>query len=444
MPAPLDLVLLGVPDSALEEQLSLAAARGDRSAVIFGTCYEPPVPALSSSGVPGPAAPGLRARLAAIAAGAGMALCGGGCMGFVNLAHALRAIGYMGPDPLPRRTLALVTHSRSVFSALLRTRRALGFTLAVSSGQELVTTAGEYARYALDLEETRVLVLVLEAVRLRRPASRSAGRGGRTRCARRLARRRRWRGAAMVAAHSGALAADDGGWEALAEAYGVHRVHDLNELADTAELFAIGRRAARTTRPRGGGDFSDWRSRASRRCMILAWNEPTRLISPSSSACRSRQSPRQPVTASPGLLDPGLEPVYLFYVWGTERSHAACSPARCSRSQRIPAVAAVALAVDLVAEFDGDRSYPLAVLDATERTTKPLVVLSGLASVVDPAVAADLPYRVGSPCSKGCAPACSPCATCWIMRIVNRVPVTIPPAPLSQAVLSQPQREKRA
>ena len=52
------------------------------------------------------------------------------------------------------------------------------------------------------------------------------------------------RGAAMVAAHSGALAADDGGWEALAEAYGVHRVHDLNEMADTLELFAIGRRAA--------------------------------------------------------------------------------------------------------------------------------------------------------------------------------------------------------
>ena len=51
------------------------------------------------------------------------------------------------------------------------------------------------------------------------------------------------RGQAMVAAHSGALAARDGGWEALADAYGVHRVGDLAELADTLELFAIGRRA---------------------------------------------------------------------------------------------------------------------------------------------------------------------------------------------------------
>src|ERR1700741_5415726 len=32
-----DLVLLAVPDTALEEQLTLAARRGDRSAVIYGS-----------------------------------------------------------------------------------------------------------------------------------------------------------------------------------------------------------------------------------------------------------------------------------------------------------------------------------------------------------------------------------------------------------------------
>ncbi len=52
-----------------------------------------------------------------------------------------------------------------MFSALLRTRRRLGFTVAVSSGQELVTTAAQYAGYALSLPETRVLALVLEAIR---------------------------------------------------------------------------------------------------------------------------------------------------------------------------------------------------------------------------------------------------------------------------------------
>ena len=94
-----------------------------------------------------------------------MAVCGAGCMGFVNVAHGLRAVGYVEPDPLPRGPVALITHSGSVFSALLRTRRGLGFTVAVSSGQELVTTAAQYVEYALGLPETRVLALVLEAIR---------------------------------------------------------------------------------------------------------------------------------------------------------------------------------------------------------------------------------------------------------------------------------------
>src|SRR5262249_5562527 len=103
------------------------------------------------------------------------------------------------------------------------TRRALGYTVAVSSGQELVTTAAQYARYALDLPQTRVLALVLEAMRdtgalqqvLEAAAVRqipvvmlTAGRSA--------------AGRALVTAHSGALAGADGAWEALADAYGVH------------------------------------------------------------------------------------------------------------------------------------------------------------------------------------------------------------------------------
>jgi predicted CoA-binding protein len=44
LPGPVDLVLLGVPDTALEALLMLAARRGDRSAVIFGNAHEPGPP----------------------------------------------------------------------------------------------------------------------------------------------------------------------------------------------------------------------------------------------------------------------------------------------------------------------------------------------------------------------------------------------------------------
>jgi acyl-CoA synthetase (NDP forming) len=53
-------------------------------------------------------------------------------------------------------------------------------------------------------------------------------------------------------------------------------------------------------------------------------------------------------------------------------------------------VAAVALAIDLVHELDGDQSYPLALRDAAEHTDKPVAVLSNLGSAIDLDVACQL------------------------------------------------------
>jgi acyl-CoA synthetase (NDP forming) len=249
LPEPMDLLLLGVPDSALAGQLRLAAGRGDRSAVIFGGAHDSSggnTPGRDGSDSDGSGRqPGLRAELTAIARGAGMALCGAGCMGFVNVSHGLRAVGYIEADELPGGPIALVTHSGSVFSAMLRTRRAIGFTVAVSSGQELVTSAAEYAQYALGLPRTRVLALVLEAMRdtgrLRRVLAEACRRDIPVVM---LTAGRSTSGRAMVAAHSGALAGADGAWEALAAAYGIHRVYDFAEMSDTLEVFAAGRRVS--------------------------------------------------------------------------------------------------------------------------------------------------------------------------------------------------------
>ena len=306
VPEPVDLVLLAVPDAALEAQLGTAAGRGDRSAVIFGSAFAPPS---------GP--PGLRDRLAATAASAGMAVCGAGCMGFVNVARGVRAIGYVEPDLSPG-PVALITHSGSVFSAMLRARRGFGFTLAVSSGQELVTTAAAYARYALGLAETRVLALVLEAIRdapdLRAvlghalaadvPVVLLSVGGSDT-------------GRALVSAHSGALAAADGAWEALAGAYGVHRVHDLAELADTLELFAADRRA-----PAHAGIATVHDSgleRAHVADLAAALGVPFGALGP-----RTR-------TRLAATLDPGLERLTPSTCGGPAATPSRCSPSACPR-----------------------------------------------------------------------------------------------------------------
>jgi acetate---CoA ligase (ADP-forming) len=371
LPEPVDLVLLGVPDPALEGELAAAAAHGDRSAVIFGSAFDVP-------GQP----PGLRDRLAKIADAAGMAVCGAGCMGFVNLARGLRAVGYLEPDPLPGGSVALVTHSGSVFSTMLRARRGFGFSLAVSSGQELVTTAADYARYALRQPGTRALALVLEAIRdadgLR---SALAGAAAAEVPVVLLTAGASGAGRELVAAHSGALAAADGAWEALADAYGVHRVRDLSELADTLELFTLARRPTRTPPCTGVGIATVHDSgleRAHVADLAAALDVP---FAPLGEATRARLA---------AALDPGLTPANPLDIWGTGRDAEAQLTEALAAMAAEPAVAAVAFAVDLVPEFDGDRSYETAVLAAARTTGKPVAILANLPAAIDPATAARL------------------------------------------------------
>jgi len=368
VPGAVDLVLLGVRDAALETELERAAERGDRSAVIFGGAHE----------LGTPAGPPLRDRLATIARRAGMALCGGGCMGFVNLEYGLRAIGYLEPDPLPRGPVAFVSHSGSAFSALLRSQRRIGFTIAVSAGQELVTSAASYLDYALDLPGTGIVAMLLETLRdpdaFRSALARAATRdvpvvaltvGGSA------------TGRTMVAAHSGALAGEDGAWEALFEAYGVIRVRDLDEMTDTLELFAAGRRAAVT--PPGGGIATVHDSGAERALVVDLAESLGVPFAPISGQTHDRLAE---------LLEPGLEPGNPLDAWGTGADAQNVFAGSLLALAGDEAVAAVAFGVDLVPEFDNDTDTQFAVTEALAGTSKPIAVLSNLHSSIDPVAAA--------------------------------------------------------
>jgi acyl-CoA synthetase (NDP forming) len=353
----------------MEDQLRLASARGDRSAVIYGSAFDEPG-----------AAPGSRrARLATVAEEGGLAVCGAGCMGFVNVHGGLRAIGYLEPDPLPAGPIALVTHSGSAFSALLRAERRLGWTLAVSSGQELVTTTADYLDYALELEGTRVVGLILETLRrpdaLRAALGRAAGAGVVVVA---LTVGGSPGGRAMVAAHSGALAGDDATWEALCDATGMIRVRDLAELTDTLELFGAGRRPGRRATGRRRGIASVHDSGAER---TLAVDLADRLGIPWAALGS------ETVERLDRLLDNGLEVDNPLDVWGTGAATREVLGGALRALSEDPAVEVVALAVDLVPELDGDTSYQDAVLDVWPATTTPVCVLSNLPSALDRTVA---------------------------------------------------------
>ena len=371
LPGPVDLAVLAVPNAALEAQLATAAGLGIPAAAIFASCLEPE---------------GLVEHLRAIAAGAGMAVCGGNGMGFFNLEQSLRVCGYPEPKDLEPGPVAVVSHSGSVFSALLHNARGLRFNLVVSAGNELVTSAAAYLGHALDLPSTRVAALFLETVRepaaFRAALAKAAARAipvvvlkvGRGQAAQ-----------AMVAAHSGALAGEEGAYQALFDAYGVAQVATLDELADTCELLA-GRRAHA-----GLGAIHD---SGGERAHLLDLAERVGVpLAAISEATRDRLA---------AVLEPGLPPTNPLDAWGTgndaDQIFAACIQALLDD----PATAALALNLDLTTEPTPDTSYTGLAVAAAASTDKPVAVLANLSSAADPVEAATL-RAAGVPVLEGTA-----------------------------------------
>lgn len=346
-----DLVLLGVPDGALLEQLESAAAIGARGAVLFGSAH------------------GLRDKVTAIATSAGMAVCGAGCMGFINNADGVRALGYLEPDPLPAGGISLITHSGSAFSTMLRAQRGFGFRLAVSSGQELVTNTADYVEYALDDPDTRIVALLMETPRdvprLRTALLRAAAQGVPVVI---LTVGGSPRGKAMVAAHSGALAGERAAWDAFCAATGAVHVSDLAEFADTLELFSA------TRRSRGGGIATVHDSGAERALVADLAHEL---------GVEFADLADNTLATIGALLDDGLAATNPLDVWGTGADTRNLFGSCLRAMVDDPGVGVTALAVDLVTEFDGDTAYADAVLDVAADTEAPIAVVASVSSAID-------------------------------------------------------------
>jgi len=357
--SPVDLAILAVGNPLLEEQLRLAADAGARSAVIFASCYE----------APRDDAPPLADRLAAIARDAGMAVCGGNCMGFANLEKGVRALGFYEPKGLQPGPIAFVSHSGSAFSALLHNDRGLSFNIAVSSGLEFAATAAQYIGYALSLESTKVIGLFLESIRdpiafvdaLRAADDRDvpvvALKVGKEALTRR-----------MVTAHSGALAGEDGAYEALFEAHGVLRVESLDEMADALALLGSGRRA-------GPGGLASVHDSGGERALLVdsaaAVGVPLATISEGTTKRLTE------------LLEHGLLPVNPLDFWGTGRdAHDVVTG--CMRALLgDPDSAALVFSVDLTTEDQPDEGYIRMAEEVFPETTKPFAMLSNFASGID-------------------------------------------------------------
>jgi acyl-CoA synthetase (NDP forming) len=359
VPEPVDMAILGVANVRVEQALRDAAAAGAASAVTFSSLHD-------DEGIE----PGLRDRLHDIAEAHGMAMCGGNGMGFMNLESKTRATGFLTPEHLRHGPVTFISHSGSAFSALAFNDRGIGFNLLVSSGQEVVTTMADYMAYALSLESTRVLALLLETVRepeaFRRELERAADAGvpvialkvGRSAASQ-----------AMVTAHSGALAGEHGAYEALFAAYGVHECRTLDEMADTMELFSSPRRA------HGGGGIASIHDSGGERAMFVDMagdlGVPFAAVSDATLAAIQDE------------LDPGMEAANPLDAWGTGIDADRIFLRSFEAFAADPQVAVGIFCIDMTTQGEPyNEGYLQIALDSFDHSDKPFCVLSNLASAV--------------------------------------------------------------
>lgn len=375
VPGEVDLVVLAVPNAALEEQLTSAVVQGAGGAVIVASGHS------TSTGQQL-----LTERLAAIARA-------GGDGGLRREQHGIRQLRSPAADARLLRPpgARCGTHHLDqplgfgAQRAVLHNDRGLQFNLVVSAGQEFTATVADYMAYALEQPTTKVIGLFLETVRdpagFRHALAVASERDvpvvilkvGREEEARR-----------MVTAHSGALAGEDAVFGALCEAHGAVRVETLGELVNTLELFASARRA-------GPGALATVHDSGGERAHLIdvAAQAGVPLARISETTTHRLQE----------LLDPGLPPVNPLDVWGTGNDFERICLGSMSALVEDPATAALAFVVDLDL---GDLTWRYA--EVAQRmaatSTVPFAVLSNLSAAIHQPVADSL-RRAGIPVLEG-------------------------------------------
>jgi acyl-CoA synthetase (NDP forming) len=361
-----DLAILAVPNSGLVASLEEVAECGIPAAVIFASAYSEPAEGEIS----------LKDQLGKIARENDIALCGPNGMGFVAPCQRLAVSGYRVNWETPTGNATMICHSGSVWEAFLQNQRGVHFNYIISSGREAATTLSDYMQFALENESTRVIGLFLETVRdpetftaaLVEAAERDipvvALKTGRSE-----------RGAQLARAHSGALAGEDGAYDALFEHYGVRRARSTDELLDTLELFATGMR----TKTHFVSAILD---SGGQRALLVDLGEAEGVeFTPITEETEQKLSE---------VLEPGLDPVNPLDAWGTGNGADDIYSKGIRALDADPSTGITLLAVDLPPIDDSKSWYASIVRPLLSELRNPLAVLAHLSDATSAKQSAEL------------------------------------------------------
>lgn len=199
-----------------------------------------------------------------IATESGMRVLGPNCLGFINAHERICATvtGALAGRSVAPGPIALVSESGGLGFASILARgidAGVGFSIAISSGNEADLNAAELIECCVDDEHTRVVAALIEQIRdpeTFKRAARRAQEAGKTIVVLKVGRTPA--GARAARAHTAAIAGTDAVYNAVFDELGIVRVDDIDDLWQMAVLLARAQRAngRRTLAVSRSGGFS--------------------------------------------------------------------------------------------------------------------------------------------------------------------------------------------
>ncbi len=232
---PIDLGVAVVPAEATPDVLADGVKHGLKAALVYGARF-------GEGGDPDGAR--RAAALLTLSEDAGLRISGPNCMGAVNVRD--RLLLYPAPRVRALRpgSVGVVFQSGGTFQFWLQqlSVRGLGFSFAVSSGNELDLDLADYINFLVEDEGTRLICCMVEGIR-RPDAFVAVAEKALARAKPILVVKIGASEAGQEAAktHTGALAGDDRVFDAVCRRYGIVRCHSLDDMVETALAFAQGR-----------------------------------------------------------------------------------------------------------------------------------------------------------------------------------------------------------
>ncbi|MEI8699265.1 MAG: CoA-binding protein [Mesorhizobium sp.] len=224
--APADVAVIGIGAAHVLSALEEAGKAGVKAAVVLASGF-------AETDDEGKAR---QQALVGIARKYGMAICGPNCLGLFNLQSGAALYSSTLSANLRKGQLAILSHSGASAIALSNTGR-FGLSHIISSGNSAATDLPNFLSYLADDEATRVIGLVVEAIRdpaAFTSAMQAVHAAGKQVIALRVGKSSK--GAEATAAHTGSLAAANEAYEAFFRRTGVIEVADMDEFVETAAL----------------------------------------------------------------------------------------------------------------------------------------------------------------------------------------------------------------